>query len=69
MINKIIITGATGLIGRKLCSKLLEQENEITIFTRNPEAAKKVIRGAKQYVLKDVSICEGLIMKCLILFS
>jgi uncharacterized protein (TIGR01777 family) len=50
MNKKIIITGATGLIGRKLCSTLLEQGNEITIFTRNPEAAKKLIGGAKNYV-------------------
>jgi uncharacterized protein (TIGR01777 family) len=50
MKKEIIITGATGLIGRKLCSKLLEQGNEITIFTRNPETAKKIIRGAKKYV-------------------
>jgi len=50
MKKEIIITGATGLIGRKLCSKLLEQGNEITIFTRNPEEAKKVIKGAKKYV-------------------
>jgi len=48
--KKIIITGATGLIGRKLCSKLLEQGNEIRLFTRNPEAAKKVMRGAKKYI-------------------
>jgi len=50
MKKEIIITGATGLIGRKLCSKLLEQGNEITIFTRNPEAAKKVAKGATKYV-------------------
>ncbi|MCH7962443.1 MAG: TIGR01777 family protein [Bacteroidetes bacterium] len=50
MNNKIIVTGATGLIGRILCSKLLEQGNEITIFTRNPEAAKKTIKFAKKYV-------------------
>jgi len=50
MNKKIIVTGATGLIGRKLCSQLLEQGNEITIFTRDPEAAKKTIKGAKQYV-------------------
>jgi len=28
MNKKILITGATGLIGRKLCSELLEQGNE-----------------------------------------
>jgi hypothetical protein len=50
MNKKIIITGTTGLIGQKLCSKLLELGNEITIFTRNPEAAKNVVRGAKKYV-------------------
>ena len=50
MIKRIIVTGATGLIGRILCSKLLEQGNEITIFTRNPEAAKKVMKGVKKYV-------------------
>jgi NAD dependent epimerase/dehydratase family enzyme len=48
--EKIIVTGATGLIGRKLCSKLSDQWNEIEIFTRNPEKVKKVIGEAKEYV-------------------
>ncbi|MGB5848574.1 MAG: TIGR01777 family oxidoreductase [Ignavibacteriaceae bacterium] len=56
--QKILITGATGLIGRKLCSKLLERGNEITIFTRNPETVKKVMRGAKEYIKWNYNIPE-----------
>ena len=46
MINKIIITGATGLIGKSICKTLLQQGKEITIFKRNPDRASKEVAGA-----------------------
>ena len=51
--KKIIITGATGLIGRKLSRKLIERGDELTIFTRNPDSAKKVLLEVKNYVKWD----------------
>ena len=53
MINKIIITGATGLIGKSICKTLLQQGKEITIFTRNPDRANKEVAGATNYVKWD----------------
>lgn len=50
MDRKIIITGATGLIGRKIAQTLLENKENVIIFTRNPERAKIIIKGAKEYV-------------------
>lgn len=38
--KKIIITGATGSIGKKLCKQLSTRGDELTIFTRNVEKAK-----------------------------
>lgn len=32
----ILITGGTGLIGRKLCKALLAEGHELTVFSRNP---------------------------------
>ena len=51
--KKIIITGATGLIGRKLSQKLIERGDKLTIFTRNPDSAKIVLTGAKKYIKWD----------------
>ncbi len=38
--KKILITGATGLIGKRLCAKLVSRGDEITIFTRTAEKVK-----------------------------
>jgi uncharacterized protein (TIGR01777 family) len=53
MNKKIVITGATGLIGKKLCEKLIREDNELTIFTGNSAKAKELIGGAKEYIFWD----------------
>ena len=42
---KIIVTGATGLIGKKLTAKLLERGDEVTVFTRSVNKAKEKMKA------------------------
>ena len=44
------MTGATGLIGRRLCERLIEKGYEIIVFARNPDAARKRVPGANAYI-------------------
>jgi uncharacterized protein (TIGR01777 family) len=50
---KIIITGATGLIGKSLCENLVNRGDEITVFTRNIINAKQSLTGIKNFVEWD----------------
>jgi uncharacterized protein (TIGR01777 family) len=50
MSKKIIITGATGLIGSKLCRTLVNRGDELTIFTRNVRSAQKTLGDKFSYV-------------------
>ncbi len=50
MNRKIVIAGATGLIGKKFCSRLIERGDEVTILTRSVDNAKTVIPRAAKYV-------------------
>lgn len=50
MQKKIIITGATGLIGKKLSKALTERGDEVTVFTRNTNTAKKTLPFIKNFV-------------------
>ncbi len=50
MSKRIIITGATGLIGFHISQKLIDRGDEVIIFTRSPERASKKIRNAYDYV-------------------
>lgn len=45
----ILITGATGLIGRRLTQKLLTDGNQITVLTRSPERAKTIFGNPVSY--------------------
>ena len=50
---KIILTGATGLVGNNLFPKLDNEKHQIIIFSRNPERAEKILQGAAEYVYFD----------------
>lgn len=45
MIKKILITGATGMIGKRLVKELIKQGALVKILTTNPENAKKIFRN------------------------
>lgn len=48
--KKIVVTGATGLIGRELCKELSLHGDELTIFSTNVEKAKAILPFAKEVV-------------------
>lgn len=51
MPKKIIITGATGLIGNKLSKALAERGDDVTVFSRNIESAKKKLPHIKNFII------------------
>ncbi len=50
MSKRVIITGATGLIGKKLVELLVKRNDEVVIFSRNAQKAKSIIPNATDYV-------------------
>src|SRR5437879_5205532 len=48
--KRVIVTGATGLIGKALCKRLRERGYAVTVFSRNPDKARKKVPGAAEYV-------------------
>lgn len=51
--KRILITGATGLIGTHLCKQLSERGDVLTIFSRYPDKAKSKLPFADEYVKWD----------------
>jgi hypothetical protein len=49
----IVITGATGLIGTRLCAALNNSGHDVTVFTRNIDSAKKTLPYLTQFVEWD----------------
>jgi len=49
-VKKIVVTGATGLIGKALCKTLSERGDEITLFSTHPANAKRMLPFAKEIV-------------------
>lgn len=48
--KRVIVTGATGLVGSSLCHELIQRGYTVVVFSRNPEAARTKIAGAAAYV-------------------
>ena len=53
MRGKIVITGATGLIGRELCRKLHEEGNAVTVFTREVKKGKEILPFLSDFIEWD----------------
>jgi uncharacterized protein (TIGR01777 family) len=53
MNKKIIITGATGLIGSHLCMALTRRGDSVTVFSRNVESARRLLGNNFDYVNWD----------------
>ena len=48
--QRIIVTGATGAIGRPLCTALVARGYEVVVFTRDPNTARRSIPEASGFV-------------------
>lgn len=44
---RVIITGGTGLIGRRLAAQLIAEKHEVVILTRSPQKTKNLPQGAR----------------------
>jgi uncharacterized protein (TIGR01777 family) len=53
--KKVIITGATGLLGKKLCPALQQAGYQVHIFTRSPEKAQKIFSDAYHFTAWNAS--------------
>lgn len=48
--KRVIVTGATGLIGKALCQRLQQRGYAVVVFSRDPGAARLAVPGAAEYV-------------------
>ncbi len=48
--KRVIITGATGFLGKRIAEELIARGDEVTIFTRSVKNAKQKISNAYDYV-------------------
>lgn len=62
---KILVSGATGFIGRHLCQRLLRDGHEVTAWVRDPNKAVSqlgcevnILGGASNYLLPDTGVDE-----------
>lgn len=57
--KRIVMTGATGLIGRKLAVCLMERGDEVILLGRNIESLRSAVPGAADYLLWSGTMSDG----------
>lgn len=58
----VVVTGATGLIGRPLTRHLIADGYSVVVFTRDPQRARAAIPGAADYIAwqpEDLTQCAA----------
>lgn len=55
--KRVVVTGATGMIGKALCSQLTLKGYELVVLSRNPEQARQSVPGA--VVKWDIADAQG----------
>lgn len=48
--QRVVVTGATGLIGRAVCAQLVAHGYQVVVFSRNAEQARAAVPRAAEYV-------------------
>lgn len=48
--KRVVVTGATGLIGRSVCKELQAKGYQVVVFSRDPQKARQSVPGAADYV-------------------
>jgi NAD dependent epimerase/dehydratase family enzyme len=48
--KRVVVTGATGLIGAKLCAQLIAKGYSVVVFSRDLQKARHTVPGAAEYV-------------------
>ena len=59
MVKRILITGATGFIGRPLSLELTRSGYEVVALTRCPARAKEIFAGQVKAVQWDAATARG----------
>ncbi len=62
--KRIVVVGATGTIGKALSKCLIERGYDLVVFSRNPDAARKTVPGAVEYMVwqpEETGACSSAI--------
>jgi NAD dependent epimerase/dehydratase family enzyme len=48
--KRVVVAGATGMIGRALCKELFAKGYQVVVFSRDPQKARHSVPGAAEYI-------------------